>query len=65
MKYLKNIYIFAILFLFLFNLNAHALEKVPREKTLVVTPWSDTTGPLKNAKDWHIYIKFATKIKER
>ena len=55
MKYLKNIYIFAIIFLFLFNLNAHALKKVPREKTLVVTPWSDTTGPLKNAKDWHIY----------
>ena len=33
--------------IFVFNTNIYALKKVPREKTLVVTPWSDTTGPLK------------------
>jgi peptide/nickel transport system substrate-binding protein len=26
-----------------------------RERTLVITPWSDTTGPLKNPDNWHIY----------
>ena len=40
---------------FVLGQSAHAIEKVAREKTLVVTPWSDTTGPLKNAKNWHIY----------
>jgi peptide/nickel transport system substrate-binding protein len=28
---------------------------VPRDRTLVITPWSDTTGPLKNPDNWHIY----------
>ena len=37
---------------FVLGQSAHAIEKVAREKTLVVTPWSDTTGPLKNAKNW-------------
>ena len=40
---------------FFWGHNAHAIEKVAREKTLVVTPWSDTTGHLKNAENWHIY----------
>ena len=40
---------------FFWGHSPHAIEKVAREKTLVVTPWSDTTGPLKNAENWHIY----------
>ena len=27
----------------------------PRNRTLVITPWSDTTGPLSNAENWNIY----------
>jgi peptide/nickel transport system substrate-binding protein len=26
-----------------------------RNRTLVITPWSDTTGPLSNAENWNIY----------
>src|SRR5262249_55930482 len=29
---------------------------VPRNRTLVMTPWSDTTGPLKNPENWNIYL---------
>lgn len=28
---------------------------VPRNRTLVVTPWSDMTGPLRNPEDWNWY----------
>ena len=28
---------------------------VPRNRTLVITPWSDRTGPLTNPENWHIY----------
>src|SRR5262245_29125628 len=30
-------------------------QEIPRERTLVITPWSDLTGPLKNADNWNIY----------
>jgi peptide/nickel transport system substrate-binding protein len=28
---------------------------VDRSRTLIITPWSDTTGPLRNPDNWHIY----------
>lgn len=31
------------------------LADVPRNRTLVVTPWSDMTGPLRNPEDWNWY----------
>lgn len=30
-------------------------QDVARNRTLVITPWSDTTGPLRNPENWHIY----------
>jgi peptide/nickel transport system substrate-binding protein len=30
-------------------------EGPARNRTLVITPWSDTTGPLSNPENWHIY----------
>ena len=32
-----------------------AVADVPRDETLVITPWSDRTGPLTNPEDWNIY----------
>ncbi|HXF64078.1 MAG TPA: ABC transporter substrate-binding protein [Caldilineaceae bacterium] len=32
-----------------------AAEGPARNRTLVITPWSDTTGPLANPDNWHIY----------
>ena len=49
---------------FVLGQSAHAIEKVAREKTLVVTPWSDTTGPLKMRKIG-IFIRLETKISVR
>jgi peptide/nickel transport system substrate-binding protein len=34
---------------------AGASGEVDRSRTLVITPWSDTTGPLTNPDNWHIY----------
>ena len=31
------------------------MKEVPRERTLVITPWSDRTGPLRNPDNWNIY----------
>ena len=30
-------------------------QDISRERTLVITPWSDRTGPLKNPENWHVY----------
>ena len=31
------------------------VQEVPRERTLIVTPWGNGTGPLTNPENWHIY----------
>src|SRR5690349_20098316 len=33
-----------------------AIKDVPRNRTLIVTPWSDATGPLKNPDNWNMYL---------
>jgi peptide/nickel transport system substrate-binding protein len=35
--------------------NVSTGEGPARDRTLVVTPWSDTTGPLSNPENWNIY----------
>jgi peptide/nickel transport system substrate-binding protein len=30
--------------------------EVPRNRTLIITPWSDTTGPLRNPDNWNFYL---------
>lgn len=32
-----------------------AVGEVPRDRTLIITPWSDRTGPLTNPENWNIY----------
>jgi len=32
------------------------IKDVPRNRTLIVTPWSDSTGPLKNFDNWNMYL---------
>jgi peptide/nickel transport system substrate-binding protein len=32
------------------------LREVPRNRTLIITPWSDTTGPLRNPENWNVYL---------
>ncbi|MEZ4866555.1 MAG: ABC transporter substrate-binding protein [Caldilineaceae bacterium] len=32
-----------------------AIAEVPRDRTLIITPWSDRTGPLTNPENWNIY----------
>ncbi|MCB0104275.1 MAG: ABC transporter substrate-binding protein [Caldilineaceae bacterium] len=32
-----------------------AVAEVARDRTLIITPWSDRTGPLTNPENWNIY----------